>query len=432
MNYIEPSDRPLAEPLDRPFAPVTGRDTEKGPPKQRVDKQRRRGGRLLGLGVLIGLVAALAFGAWSHYAQYSEVAAASQQRNDLVPRVRVATVRASGGILAVSLPATTLAFSVANIFARASGYIDKREVDIGDHVKEGQLLAEIVAPELDHQITQGEATLGQLKAALQQAQANRDLAQVTWNRDSPLVSKGWVTQQQGSVDVQTLKAQEAAVGVAQANVAAQEAQLQVLHQQKLYQRVVAPFDGVITQRNVDIGTLVQADAVNGTFMFTIMQSNVIRTQVFVPQDRAFGLSPGVDAVVHVPEIPDRTFPGKVTRIADALQPGTRTLLTEVDIPNPDGALTPGIYCTIELQIPRKTPGLSVPADAIIFNRDGLQVAVVEDGIAHIRKISVARDLGTEVEARDGVKPGDQVILNPAVDLVEGSKVQVRIETARPA
>jgi RND family efflux transporter MFP subunit len=349
-----------------------------------------------------------------------------------VPSVRVATVQPSGGITAVSLPATTLAFSTANIFARASGYIAKREADIGDHVKQGQMLAEIVAPELDQQIAQGEATLGQLKAALQQAQANRDLAKVTWDRDSPLVGKGWVTAQQGTVDVQTLKAQEAAVGVAQANVTAQEAQIGVLHQQKLYQSVVAPFDGVITQRNVDIGTLVQADATSGTFMFTIMQSNVIRTQVFVPQDQAFGLSPGVDAVVHVPEIPDRAFPGKVTRIADALQPGTRTLLTEVDIPNPDGALTPGIYCTIELQIPRKTPSLSVPADAIIFNRDGLQVAVVENGFAHIRKISVARDLGTEVEARDGVKPGEQVILNPSVDLVEGSKVQVRSQTAGPA
>jgi RND family efflux transporter MFP subunit len=424
MNYIDPSDRP--------FTPVTGRDTERDRPlTQRASKRPRRGGRFIGLGVVIGLFGALAFGAWSHYAQYSEVAATAQARSDLVPSVRVATVRASGGNLAVSLPATTLAFSTANIYARASGYIAKREVDIGDRVKQGQLLVEIVAPELDQQIAQGEATLGQLKAALNQALANRDLAQITWNRDSPLVSKGWVTQQQGSVDVQTLKAQEAAVGVAQANVTAQEAQLGVLHQQKLYQSVVAPFDGVITQRNVDIGTLVQADATSGTFMFTIMQSNVIRTQVFVPQDQAFGLRPGVDAVVHVPEIPDRTFPGKVTRIADALQPGTRTLLTEVDIPNPDGALTPGIYCTIELQIPRKTPGLSVPADAIIFNRDGLQVAVVENGAAHIRKISVARDLGTEVEARDGVKPGDQVILNPSVELVEGSKVQVRPQTAAP-
>jgi RND family efflux transporter MFP subunit len=188
---------------------------------------------------------------------------------------------------------------------------------------------------------------------------------------------------------------------------------------------VAPFDGVITQRNVDVGTLVQADATTGTFMFTIMQANVIRAQVYVPQDQAYGLAPGVDAVVRVPEIPGRTFPGKVTRIADALQPGTRTLLTEVDIPNPDGALSPGMYCTIELHIPRKTPSLLVPADAVIFNSGGLQVAVVEGGVAHIRKLSVARDLGTEVEVRDGVKPGDEVVLNPPVDLVDGGRVTAR-------
>ena len=229
--------------------------------------------------------------------------ATAEQRRDFVPQVRVAAVRPSDGTEIVSLPATTSAFSAANIFARASGYIDKREVDIGDRVKAGQLLAEIVAPELDHQIAQAEATLGQLKAALQQAQANRELAKVTWDRDGPLVKEGWLTPQQGTIDVQTLKAQEAAVSVAQANVVAQEAQLQVLHQQKVYQRVVAPFDGVITQRNIDIGSLVQADATSGTFMFTIMQGNVIRTQVFVPQDEAFGLKPGVEAVVHVPEIP---------------------------------------------------------------------------------------------------------------------------------
>jgi RND family efflux transporter MFP subunit len=285
------------------------------------------------------------------------------------------------------------------------------------------LLAEIVAPELDHQIAQAEATLGQLRAALQQAEANRDLAQVTWNRDSPLVSKGWVTGQQGTIDVQTLKAQEAAVAVARANVIAEEAQLQVLHQHKIYQRVVAPFDGVITQRNVDIGSLVQADATSGTFMFTIMQGNVIRTQVFVPQDAAFGLQPGIDAVVRVPEIPGRTFPGKVTRIANALQPGSRTLLTEIDIPNPEGTLTPGIYCTIELHILRKTPSYKVSADAIIFNEAGLQVAVVENDVVHLRKVAVIRDFGQEVEVNSGVKRGDQVILNPAVDLADGSKVR---------
>ena len=166
-------------------------------------------------------------------------------------------------------------------------------------------------------------------------------------------------------------------------------------------------------------------------MFTIMQSNVIRAQVYVPQDSAFGLGPGVDAVVRVPEIPDRTFPGKVARIADALQPGTRTLLTEVDIPNPDGTLTAGVYCTIELRVPRKTPSLLVPADAIIFNRNGLQVAVIEDGTAHIRKVSVTRDLGTQVEVGDGVKQGDQVIVNPPVSLIEGSRIQARAEPAAP-
>lgn len=390
----------------------------------RVD---REWGRLLfGASLLLALTAALVFGAWNYYFRHGEVAMFAQQSRDFIPQVRVTMVQPSDGTLVVNLPATTSAFSVANIFARATGYIDKREVDIGDRVKAGQLLAEIVAPELDHQIAEAEATLSQLKAALEQAQANSELAKVTWGRDSPLVSKGWLTAQQGTIDVQTLKAQQAAVAVARANVVAEEAQLQVLHQQKIYQRVVAPFEGVITQRNIDIGSLVQADATTGTFMFTIMQGHVIRTQLFVPQDQAFGMSPGIDAVVRVPEIPDRTFPAKVTRIAEALQPGSRTLLTEVDIPNPDGALAPGIYCTVELHIPRKTPSYKISADAIIFNEFGLQVAVVENGVVRLRKVTVIRDLGKELEVNSGIKQGDQLILNPAVDLVDGSKVQTQV------
>ena len=411
-------------PLNPELAPVPDDRVEPAP---QTDKPRRRPWRgRLAAGVLaVMLLAALTVGGWMKLAQYREVTAAAEQRRDFVPQVRVAIVQPSDSTRTVSLPATTSAFATANVFARASGYIEKREVDIGDHVKAGQLLAEIVAPELDHQIAQAEATVGQLKAALQQAQANSELAKVTWDRDSPLVKQGWLTAQQGTIDVQTLKAQEAAVAVAQANVVAEAAQLQVLQQQKIYQHVVAPFDGVITQRNIDIGSLVQADATSGTFMFTIMQGNVIRTQVFVPQDAAFGVRPGIDAVVKVPEIPDRTFPGKVTRIADALQPGSRTLLTEIDIPNPDGMLTSGIYCTIELHIPRKTPSLRVPADAIIFNEKGLQAAVVENGIVHLRKIAVVRDFGAEVEVDGGLSQGDRVVLNPAVDLVEGSKVKTQ-------
>jgi RND family efflux transporter MFP subunit len=402
--------------LQRPARPDQGTG-------ERPRRRRRWPGRLFGFGVLLLLIGALGFGAWHYITQQRQVVEVSGQRRDLEPSVRVATVRASDGIMSVSLPATTSPFVTANLFARASGYIGKRKVDIGDRVKAGQLLVEIAAPELDDQIAQAQATLAQNQATVLQVQANLDLARVTWARDKPLVEKGYVTQQQGTIDVQNVKALEASLAVAQANVKAQAAQLKVLAQQKAYQTVVAPFDGIITQRNIEVGSLVQADATSGTFLFNIMQSNVIRTQVFVPQEQAFGVSPGVKAVVRVPEIPDRTFPGKVTRIADALQPGTRTLLTEIDVPNPDGALAVGIYCTVELQIPRKTPSLLVPADAIIFNRDGVQVAVVENGVAHIRKVSVARDLGTAVEVRDGVKQGDQVILNPSVNLVDGSKVR---------
>ena len=412
MNSNEPAN----------FKPALETDYKTGAALGRADRRHWRG-RLPVLGVVLLLVTTLAIGAWSHYEQHQQVIAAAEQSHDLVPEVRVASVQPADSIQIVSLPATTSAFAAANVFARASGYLAKREVDIGDKVTEGQLLAEIVAPELDHQISQAEATLEQLKATLQQAEANRLLAQVTWDRDSPLVGKGWLTAQQGTVDTQTLKAREAAVDVAQANVVAEEAQVQVLLQQKIYQRVVAPFEGVITQRNVDIGSLMQADATSGTFMFTIMQGSVIRTQVFVPQDQAFGLRPGIEAVVHVPEIPNRTFPGKVTRIANALQPGSRTLLTENDIPNPDGTLSAGIYCTIELHIPRKTPNFKVSADAIIFNEAGLQVAVAENGVVHLRKVTIVRDLGKEVEINSGVKQGDQVILNPAVDLIDGSKVR---------
>jgi RND family efflux transporter MFP subunit len=162
-----------------------------------------------------------------------------------------------------------------------------------------------------------------------------------------------------------------------------------------------------------------------------MQSDVMRVWIYVPQDSAFGLAPGVDAVVRVPEIPGRTFSGKVTRIARALEADTRTLLTEIDISNPDGALQPGTYCTVDLDIPVKRPSVIVPADATIFNQNGLQLAVVEDGTVHIRKVSVTRDLGTQVEVDDGVKQGDLVIVNPPVSLAEGSKVRIRAEPTAP-
>jgi RND family efflux transporter MFP subunit len=389
----------------------------------RPGDKRRIAGKVLAACAVALLAGGLGVGAWNARDEWSRAQSAAKQQRDFVPKVQVARVQDAGATIAISLPGTTQAFTTANIFARASGYIDKRNVDIGDVVRAGQVLAQVTAPELDHQIEQAKATLEQNRATLRQAQANRDLAQITWNRDRPLVAEGWTTRQQGSIDQQNLSALDASVSAAKDSVSAQEALLRTLGQQKAYQTVVAPFDGVVTQRNIDVGSLVQADATAGTFMFTLMQTGVIRTFVYVPQDQVVGVGPGVEAAVHVPELPGRSFPGTVTRIADALQPDTRTLLTEIDVPNPDGELLPGVYCSVELQIPRKQKRFVIPSDAIVFDGDGLHVAVLEDGVARFRNVQIVHDFGTTVEVDEGIKSGDMVIRTPAVNLADGSRVE---------
>jgi RND family efflux transporter MFP subunit len=401
---------------------------ELSPAAERQGPRPRRSGRIMvGLGVLVLLIASLGVGVWKHYQRSSQVTATAAQQRESVPLVRVKEVRASDDIMPVTLPATTLGFETANIYGRASGYISKRLVDIGSRVKAGDLLVEVTAPELDHQIAQAEATLAQFNATLAQTEANRELARVTAERSAALAPQGGASRQQADNDRLAHRAQQQAAVAQEATVKAQEAQLMVLRQQKSYLQVLAPFDGVVTQRNIDIGSLVQADAGSGTPLFAMVHSAVIRIQLYVPQDQAFGLMPGAQADLRVPEMPGRTFSGTVTRIADALQPGTRTLLTEIDVPNDDGTLRPGIYGTVEVKVPRRTPSLIVPSPAVIFNQAGLQVAVVEDGAVHLRKIEVVRDFGTEVEVSDGVASGDKVILNPKVGLSDGSRVRVRAE-----
>ena len=381
--------------------------------------------------MLVLFIAAVGLGVWRHYQQHRQVIDIAAEQANFVPTVRVENVTQQLGRLHVTLPATTLGFEAANIFARTSGYVAKRYVDIGDHVKAGQLLAEITAPEVEDQIAQFQNSLQQAHETTGQNQAQQSLAQVTWGRDSVLVRQGWVTQQQGDSDRFSLQAQQHATQAAHFNTAAMQAQLSFFNQQRVYQKVVAPFDGVITQRNIDVGSLITADASGGTSMFSLIHSDVIRVWVYVPQDDAFGVKPGVDAVIRVPAMPNLTFHGQVARIADALQPGTRTLLTEVDVPNPDGALQPGVYCTVELKIPRQSPALIVPASAIIFNQNGMQVAVVASGAVHLHKIVVTTDYGTEVEVSEGVKPGDQVILQPPVNLADGDKVNTIKATPAP-
>jgi RND family efflux transporter MFP subunit len=420
----------LKGPPPRPLLPPPDPNIPGSQPPPAPEARGGSGRRAVGLVVFLLLVGALALGVWRHYQQNKQVAAFAEQQADFVPSVRVEQVTQRLGTMHVSLPGTTLAFEAANIYARASGYVAKRFVDIGDHVKAGQLLAEITAPEIEDQIAQYQSSLQQAHATQGQNQAQKSLDQVTWGRDAVLVRQGWVTLQQGDTDRYTLQAQQHATQAAHYNAAAMQSQLSYFNQQRAYQKVAAPFDGVISQRDIDVGSLITADATSGTAMFSLVQSDVIRVWVYVPQDDAFGVRPGVDAVIRIPSMPNLTFHGKVTRIADALQPGTRTLLTEIDVPNPKGALTPGIYCTVELKIPRKSPALIIPASSIIFNQNGMQVAVVDNGLARLRKIAITTDYGTEVEVDQGVKDGDRVILQPPVDLVDGERVRIIQEPPR--
>ncbi|MGO9388770.1 efflux RND transporter periplasmic adaptor subunit [Rhodoblastus sp.] len=386
-----------------------------------VARKRKRQRRVLGVAVLLLLGAGLTSGAWRSQAAREAAVDAKNQYRDIAPTVRVAAIKAAPATIDVTLPGATLAYATADIYARANGYVEKRNVDIGDHVKAGDVLAVLTAPELDHQIAQAEAAKAQAQATIRQSDANQRLAQVTNARSTVLVKQGWVTAQQGDTDRLNYAAQQAATVAAQASEVAQDSAIKVLRQQRDYLTVVAPFDGVITSRSVDTGALVQSQA---TLMFNLQQTDIIRVQVYVPQDQAFGAEPGVAVDVRVPEMPDRVFSGKITRIAESLQQGTRTLLVEADVPNPDGALRGGAYCVVELHIPRKTPARIVPAEALIFNRNGQQVAVVENDSVHLRKITVARDFGTTVEVMDGVGAGDQVVLNPMVNLADGQPVKI--------
>jgi RND family efflux transporter MFP subunit len=426
MNDFE--QQPLLKgPPPRPLLPPPDPNIPGSEPPPALKARGGSGFWAVGFSVFLLLVCALALGVWRHYQQNQQVADFAEQQADFVPKVHVEQVTPRLGTMHVSLPGTTLAFEAANIYARASGYVAKRFVDIGDHVKAGQLLAEITAPEIEDQVAQYQNGLQQAQAMIRQNQAQRASTNVTSKRTSILAVDGWATLENRDTDWYNFQAQKHATTAAQFNAAAMAQQLKYYDQQKIYQQVVAPFDGVITQRDIDVGSLITADATSGTAMFSMVQSDVIRVWVYVPQDDAFGVRPGVDAVIRVPAMPSLTFRGKVTRIADALQPDTRTLLTEVDVPNPGGALTPGLYCTVELKIPRVSPALIIPASAIIFNQNGMQVAVVENGVAYLRPIAITTDYGTAVEVNAGVHAGDQVILQPPVDLVDGERVEVTPE-----
>jgi RND family efflux transporter MFP subunit len=363
------------------------------------------------------------------------IAGEAHEQERALPRVEVIEARRASGKSTLQLPGSIQAITEAPILARADGYILRRLVDIGDRVQAGQAVAEIEAPEMEAQVRQSRANLQLAKAAVDQALANyeqgksdTELARVTAERWARLAAKGVVSKQENdNYQAQyhsrnsALESLEKAVGVQRSNVAAAEASLARVERMQSYLMVKAPFDGVITLRNVDVGALVNAGS---TLLFRIAQTSTLRTYLNVPQAQASSVQAGQPARIAVANLPGREFAGTVARTSNALDPASRTLLVEVHVPNPQGVLLPGMYARVELVSPRTDAPLLIPSDSLIARGDGTEVAVVrQDHRVHLQKIDVGRDYGDRMEVSGGLSNGDMVIANPGDTIREGLEVE---------
>ena len=394
--------------------------------------------RRIGLYVAVPLAVLLCWGGFVHWRQTTDAMDTLQQSRSFVPEVHVAEAKMTRDERATTLPGQTVAFAEADLFARATGFIAERHADIGSHVRKGDLLARINAPDLDEQLNQARAQLGQQEAAVMQAQAalkqaqdSSKLAASNRRRSTTLAREGWDTQQNAetqttnaAVSTSSLASAQAGIAVAVANVRAQQATVDRLVALTGFEQVRAPFDGVITQRDIDVGDLVQSDSSSGTALFHIDQEDVLRCEVYVPQSNFAGIRAGIDARISVPELPGRQFRAKVSRTSVSLAQNSRSMLVEIDVPNPDGVLTPGLYVDVAFML-QSTPVVVVPDAALIFDAGGLRVATVtSDQKIHLTPITIYRDFGEKAEVRQGLKGGEQLVVNPPADLADGQKVHV--------
>lgn len=390
---------------------------------------------LLGLLLVAMIVAAFFTGYLPRQHREQVLAAESKAEIDTLPVVTVTPVTRSSSRTELVLPGNIQPVTEAPVLARANGYVRKRYADIGDRVKQGQVLAEIEAPELDQQILQAQAALDQAQSSVQQAEAslqqgrtNEDLARVTAGRWKNLVAKGAVSKQENDVYQAQYAAQQAnvealgkAVAAARSNVGAAQANLARLNELKGYQTVRAPFAGVITVRNMDVGTLINEGS---TLLYRIAQTDRMRTYINVPQSEAESVRVGQPATLMFSELGNRRVTGTITRTSNALDPASRTLLTEVQVPNPDGALLPGMFTQVDLQMLRKNPPLLIPGDTLVVRAEGTEVAVIgQDGQVHFTRIELGRDYGDRIEVLSGLKEGEQVAVNPGDAVREGAKVK---------
>jgi RND family efflux transporter MFP subunit len=380
-------------------------------PLNSVEAPRRSRKSWLALAIaVIAVVALLASGIWSRVKARNTLNTETAQA--ALPAVSVVSPKRTAPADEIILPGNVQPFITSPIYARTNGYLKKWYFDIGAHVKQGQLLAVIETPEVDQQLQQA-------RSNLLTAQANLELASITKTRYQGLLKSNAVSQQ----DVDN------AVGTYNANKAIVEADKAAVEQYSAlvsFEKVYAPFDGVITARNTDIGDLINSGSSSNvkTDLFHIAQPGTLRVYVNVPEEYSQGVKVGMTADLLLTEFPGRKFQGKLVRTADAINLTTRTLLIEIDIANPSGTLLTGSYAEVHLAVPSQASTFLIPVNTLLFRTEGLRVGLVKDGKVVLATVTPGHDFGNEIEAVSGLKANDQVILNPPDSIVAGQAVQI--------
>ena len=374
-------------------------------------REPRRSGRLM-LFLFVGLLCLAALALYGVMNRSAATEKLQQQANQTASEQTVTVVKPDRLSTAVSmeLPGQTQAYIQAPVFAQTSGYVKKWYSDIGAQVKAGDVLAEIDTPQVDQQLNQAKATLKEAQAAL-------DLSRVTYQRDQDLLQRRVIAQQDFDTAASDL-------GVKQATVHADEAAVLSLQALEDFKTVKAPFDGIVTARNTDIGAMINSGS--GNPLFNVAQVKPLRVYINVPENLAADVAVGANAELRFNEFPGKEFTGKVVRTAGAIDPNSRTLLTEVDVPNESGELFPGAYTQVRLVAGANNRSVLIPANTLLFRSEGAAVGVVnQDNVVELKKIKIGRDLGNQLEVIQGVGPDDRIIVNPSDSLAAGQKVKVR-------
>jgi membrane fusion protein (multidrug efflux system) len=390
-------------------------------PSARHPARPRRILSLLGF-VAVCAIALAAFGILDRARSKQEVKAWTDEQ--AVPTVRLVQAEPGPPEQSLLLPGNVSAFNSSSLFPRASGYVTAWHSDLGAHLKKGDVLVTISAPDLDQQLEQAKAQLVQLQAAVEQAQANADLGQVTNGRTARLVAQGWSTLEQGDTDRLTAASRNAALAVAKANVMAQAAAVNRLQEMSGFEEIKAPFDGVVTARNVNVGDLLNAGGTSGKALYQVADIHRMRIFVNVPQAFLGELKPGIKATLHLPGHQE-TFEAELSSTSNALEENSRTALIELQANNPDGKLWPGAFTEVQFHIPSDPGTLRIPSTALIFGTNGMHVAAVDaNNKVVLKPVRLGRDLGNRVEIQSGLFLTDRLIDNPQESIEAGATVRI--------